>query len=111
MDCGRCETCGHLMHLWRPTQRWCSKECRGASERRANTQPVDKWCDLYGQGISYQKIADRYGVSYQLVRRRVQRAGVPARSDHEHFEKYREANTARLKAQWKAIREKNQRLS
>jgi len=84
-----CEHCGEEMLTWRLTQKHCSKECRGAAERKARNYPIEEWCRLYEAGTPYNKIASQYNVSYGCVRRNIQAAGVPPRTDHAHFARYR----------------------
>lgn len=83
-----CEHCGEEMLTWRPTQRFCSKVCQGAAQRKEGNYPVEQWCKLYKEGKTYRQIAEDYKVSYAVVRRSVQHAGTPPRSDHEHLRKY-----------------------
>ena len=83
-----CEWCESEMLTWRPTQRYCCKDCRGAAERHAKGYPVAQWCALYRDGMGYKKISERYGVAYNTVRKSVQYAGVKPRTDWEHFRKY-----------------------
>jgi len=83
-----CEQCGREMYTWRPTQKFCSKECRGAAERAEKNYPVSEWARLYETGSTYRNIATLYGVSYAVVRRSVQLSGVKPRTDHEHLRKY-----------------------
>jgi hypothetical protein len=80
-----CEKCGVHMLTWSPTQRFCSKDCRGAFERASRNYPIEEWAAAYRAGEPYHAIAKRYGVSYGCVRRNVQKAGVPPRTDYEHL--------------------------
>ena len=76
------------MLTWRETQVTCSKQCQGALERSQRNYPIDEWCRLYEAGTPYNRIAKEFGVSYGCVRRNIQAAGVPPRTDHEHLRKY-----------------------
>jgi len=80
-----CSHCGEQMFTWRATQQYCSKDCRGAAERKARDYPVAEWARLYREGNTYRQIAERYGVSYGCVRRNVQHYGEPPRTDFEHL--------------------------
>ena len=83
-----CEHCGEEMLTWSETQKHCSKKCRGAAERKAKNYPVHEWGELYAAGTTYRQIAEKYCVSYAIVRRNVQAAGYPARDSHSHLRKY-----------------------
>ena len=80
-----CTWCGEEMRTCRPTQHFCSKDCRGASERAAHNYPIDEWAKLYRQGMPYRAIAEQYKVSYAVVRVNLQHAGVKPRTDYEHL--------------------------
>ena len=82
-----CEQCGEQMLTWRPTQKYCSKDCRGAAERAAKGYPVEQWAKAYREGKTYRQIAAAWDVSYAVVRRNVQKFGEPPRTDYEHLVK------------------------
>ena len=83
-----CPVCAEEMLTWRVTQVTCSKECQGIYERLQRNYPVAEWGRLYLAGATYRQIAAQYSVSYAVVRRNVQKAGFPPRTDHEHLRKY-----------------------
>ena len=83
-----CQHCNEEMLTWRRDQKYCSKQCQGAAERAARNYPVQEWGKLYQAGATYRQIAEKYGVSYAVVRRNTQKAGFPPRTDHEHLRKY-----------------------
>jgi len=83
-----CPVCGEEMLTWRETQQTCSKACQGYLARYKQNYPVSVWGQLYQAGATYREIANSYGVSYAVVRRSVQAAGFPPRTDHEHLRKY-----------------------
>ena len=76
------------MLTWRETQVTCSKQCQGALERSQRNYPVEEWGALYIAGATYRQIAEKYNVSYAVVRRNTQKAGFKPRTDHEHLRKY-----------------------
>lgn len=83
-----CPVCGEEMLTWRETQETCSKACQGYLARYNRKYPADEWGKLYQAGATYRQIAEKYGVSYAVVRVNTQGAGYPPRSDHEHLRKY-----------------------
>ena len=83
-----CPICGEEMLTWRETQQTCSKACQGIAARRSRNYPVHEWGELYQNGFTYKQIADKYGVSYAVVRVNTKSAGYPARDSHSHLRKY-----------------------
>ena len=102
-----CTWCGEEMLTWKPTQKFCSKACRGASERASRNYPVEEWANLYIAGTPYRQIAERYGVSYAVVRVSLNHHGVKPRTDHEHLRKYDAQNYARILRERRATREQS----
>ena len=83
-----CSHCEQEMLTWREDQKFCSKQCQGHAARKARNYPVHEWGKLYQDGASYREIAEKYGVSYAVVRINTKGAGYPARDCHSHLRKY-----------------------
>ena len=83
-----CEHCGEEMLTWREDQKHCSKKCQGAAARKARNYPVHEWGELYQAGATYRQIAEKYGVSYAVVRVSTKAAGYPARDSISHLRQY-----------------------
>ena len=76
------------MLTWRETQKHCSKQCQGAAARQSRKYPVHEWGEMYQAGATYRQIAEKYGVSYAVVRVNTKAAGYPARDSHSHLRQY-----------------------
>ena len=75
-----CEECGQEYWAGRPTQRFCSIDCRTANRWSVHDDRIPYWRRDYLAGDSYKTIADREGLTPNTVRGALQYAGVKPRN-------------------------------
>ena len=75
-----CEECNQEYWAGRPTQRFCSIDCRTAHRWSVHDERIPYWRRDYLAGDSYKTIADREGLTPNTVRGALQYAGVKPRN-------------------------------
>ncbi len=75
-----CEECNQEYWAGRPTQSFCSIDCRTAHRWSVHDDRIVHWRKAYLEGDSYKAIADREGLHPNTVRGALQYAGVKPRA-------------------------------